>query len=157
MAQDLTQLASPGTTSRSPSSPRKRARLEEDDMQQSAKNARSKRSRSSTTSRSNRDELAHTVDKDYSGNGGDIYLKLPCGTLFMCHLEKLKTAGGLFGDVFALPQPAETADKIGGLPFCDIYQALSPDEFRHVLDFIYGKTYVSAIFSIGGANRLATV
>ncbi|KAL0072770.1 hypothetical protein AAF712_000533 [Marasmius tenuissimus] len=137
MAQDLTHPTS--SSPRSPSSLRKRARLEEDETQQSLKNARSKRPRSSTSTRLNRDESAHAFDKHYSNNGGDIFLKLPDGTLFMCHLEKLKTAGGLFGDVFALPQPVESAEKIEGLPFCDIYQTISPGEFRYVLDFIYGK------------------
>ncbi|KAL0579750.1 hypothetical protein V5O48_002244 [Marasmius crinis-equi] len=150
MVKDLSRDTSTRrSTTRTLDSAQKRARPEDE---ASPKSTRSKRAKSSSPKRSLGGESVTVVDEHYSNNGGDIYLRLPDGTHFMCHLEKLKTAGGLFGDVFALPQPVESAESIGGLPFCDIYQLLTPGEFRFILDFIYGK--IAAMALLKGAHML---
>ncbi|KAG7090930.1 hypothetical protein E1B28_010003 [Marasmius oreades] len=121
---------------------KKRARAEDDELCSSPKDRprNSKKSKSCGSGNTTyRAEDALTVDEHYSDNGGDIYLRLPDGTHFMCHLEKLKAAGGLFEDLFSLPQPARDSETPHELPFCDIYQEIAPEQLRYALDFIYGK------------------
>ncbi|KAK7045722.1 hypothetical protein VNI00_007555 [Paramarasmius palmivorus] len=75
-------------------------------------------------------------DERYADNGGDFYLRVD-GTLFLCHLEKLKQLQGFFAELFAVPQP-EYGEKQNNLPFCDL-TLVTASEMRYVLDYIYGK------------------
>ncbi|ESK91019.1 hypothetical protein Moror_16324 [Moniliophthora roreri MCA 2997] len=118
------------------STPGKRTRTSDDENQSDDENSGKSPKRHKSLSDSLPAEVRWVEDKEYSNNGGDIYLRVD-GTLFLCHLEKLKRVRGLFREIFELKQP-EDGEKQNGKPFCDIYLITSSD-CRYMLDHIYGK------------------
>ncbi|GAW05530.1 hypothetical protein LENED_007393 [Lentinula edodes] len=82
---------------------------------------------------------SYVIDSGFSNLKGDIYLKVG-NTLFPASLEKLQNVEGLFADLFSIQQP-EHADRIHGLPYCDMFNC-SESELRVLMKLIHGSKYV---------------
>ncbi|RDB17623.1 hypothetical protein Hypma_001062 [Hypsizygus marmoreus] len=72
----------------------------------------------------------------YYFDDGDIILRVAGTTMFRVHRDKLHPLGGVFEDMFSLPQP-EDAEKIDGVPFCDVL-LVSPKIMSYLMGYIYG-------------------
>ncbi|TFK44497.1 hypothetical protein BDQ12DRAFT_708429 [Crucibulum laeve] len=80
-------------------------------------------------------EPEYHQDPDYFFEDGDIILKTE-NTVFCVHQRKLAELGGMFEQMFAMPQPANAA-RLMGLPYCDLVGLVSPRDVHILLSYAY--------------------